>query len=158
MEKSIYFDIRQNIEFENLERLNSTDKKYKTKFKLLRKLFSTGDIKAYYINGLLVKRKLYEAVLIIHAKKEFIGETEGGLKIHSPATVQIFILKKIKEAAVTPEGLTKAERDFIITERKKPKRKRGEITGDFKKTINWIADQLHISNRKVADFCRRKKI
>lgn len=159
MERSIYFDIRRTIEAQNNNNLEQDRKKYRTKIRLLRKIFETGDLKAYYINGLYYKKKIYEAILCIHSKKNFIGETEGGLPIHYPATVQIFILRKIRDCAVTPEGLTAEERDYIISERKKPKRKRGDhSSGDFKKSINWLADKLNISNRRISAFCKRRKL
>lgn len=159
MQKGIYFDIRRDIEQKNLINLDKLQCKYKSKIKLLKKIFQTGDLKAYYIDGLVRKRKLYQAILVLHSQNAFTGVTDGGIKIHAPTTVQIFLLKKIRDMAVTPEGLTRDEVVFIIRERKKPKRKRGDYnTGDYFKSVNWIASYLKISNRRVAEFCRRKHI
>lgn len=145
-ENYIKYKIRYNID-------------YKPKIKLLTKILKDSKMKAYQIEGLCYKANLYRAIICAFSEEESIEETENGITVKSPVYIQIYLLKKIKDIAVTEEGLTEEQVRIIREERKKPKRKRGEYKeGDYKKTINELATMLKISNRKVAEFCKREKI
>lgn len=128
---------------------------------------SSEQIRLYIFKNYIAKTGLMNLAVIIRESADKKGN-KNGFKVNN-VEVAIYPLYSTSENSFeippTPEppDIFPDDQKFIIAKRSLPKAPKGEAEKvenrkNYKWTINMIAEELHISNRTVALYCRAKNI
>lgn len=169
------------MEYEILDELMQTSEERREAYQEKNKVFfissieelqepfggSTPEIKAYIFNNYVSLSGLTNLLIIIRDKYQRTDD-KSGFAIHTVEQA-IFPLYQtdsksfdIPPSIEAPELPIEAQK-FIFEKRSLPKKKNDGIIADasrqdYKWTVNQLAERLHLSNRRVALFCRAKGI
>lgn len=169
------------MDYEILDELMQTSEERREKYQEKNKVFfvssieelqepfngSTPEIKAFIFNNYVSLTGLTNLLIVIRDKYQRTDD-KSGFAIHSVEQA-IFPLYQtnpksfdIPPTIDAPDLAIDAQK-FIFEKRALPKKKNNGNSDDasrveYKWTVNQLAEHLHLSNRRVALFCRAKGI